>query len=77
LHSLYCCFGCPLERWYKPVTNVPGGASFSQCRGANITLFSPLPRVNQLPTQFFRVDFHGLTAEKNPIYLFNLTGAKQ
>ena len=48
-----------------------------RCRGANITLFSPLQRVNQFPTQFFRVDFHGLTAEKNPLYLFNLTGAKQ
>lgn len=50
---------------------------YSHCRGANITLFSPLQRVNQYPTQFFRVDFHGLTAEKNPLYLFNLTGAKQ
>lgn len=47
----------------------------SLCRGANITLFSPLQRINQLLTQVFRIDFHGLTAEKNPIFLFNLTGA--
>jgi hypothetical protein len=53
------------------------GSAVFRCRGANITLFSPLQRVNQYPTQFFRVDFQGLTAEKNPLYLFNLTGAKQ
>lgn len=52
-------------------------AWISACRGANITLHSPLQRVNQLPTQFYSIDFHGLTLEKNPIYLFNLTGARQ
>ena len=66
-----------------PVATLPGfrGANMTLsrfcCRAGNITLFSPLQRVNQYPTQFFRIDFHGLTAEKNPLYLFNLTGAKQ
>ena len=39
-----------------------------------VTISSPLASINQQSTQFFKVDFGGPTAQKNPIDMFAING---
>ena len=51
--------------------------SIMQASGGGVDVYSPVQRINSMPTQFFRVSFGGPTQEEDPIQLFSITNTKQ
>ena len=42
-----------------------------------VDMYSPAPRINAMPCQFWRVEFGGPTSHARPVDLFTISGAKE